>query len=230
VRRAAAAACMALLASGCVGGGADTSFPAEPIRFSTEDGVELAGDIRGQGSTAVVLAHMFPADRTSWAEFASILADEGYLALNFDFRGYGGSDGARTIPELWRDVLAAAEAARGEGASRVVALGASMGGTAALVAASRADLDGVITLSAPTTFMGLAAPPEVVQAVDEPKLFVAAEGDGPAAEAAQALYNASPGPKRVEIVTGDEHGTEILEGGQAEVARRLILDFLATSE
>jgi pimeloyl-ACP methyl ester carboxylesterase len=229
VRRAAAAACLVLLASGCAGGGAGDSFPAEPIRFTTEDGVELAGDLRGRGATAVVLAHMFPADRSSWAEFASILADEGYLALSFDFRGYGGSGGDRAIPELWRDVLAAAEAARREGASRVVALGASMGGTAALVAASRADLDGVVTLSAPTTFMGLAAPPEVVQAVDEPKLFLAAEGDGSAAEAAQGFYNASPGPKRVEIVTGDEHGTEILEGGQAEVARRLILDFLATS-
>jgi hypothetical protein len=104
-----------------------------------------------------------------------------------------------------------------------------MGGTAALVAASRAELDGVVTLSAPTTFMGLAASTEVVQAVDEPKLFLAAEGDGSAADAAQAFYNASPGPKRVEIVTGDEHGTDLLEGGQAEVARRLILDFLATS-
>jgi pimeloyl-ACP methyl ester carboxylesterase len=227
VRRAVAVVCLALLAAGCAG--ADGSSPPDPIRFTTEDGVELAGDFRGRGNTAVVLAHMFPADRTSWAEFASILADEGYVALNFDFRGYGGSEGARTIPELWRDVLAAAEAARGRGASRVVVLGASMGGTAALVAASRAELDGVVTLSAPTTFMGLAASSEVVQGVDEPKLFLAAEGDGSAAEAAQAFYNASPGPKRVEIVTGDEHGTEILEGGQAEVARRLILDFLATS-
>jgi pimeloyl-ACP methyl ester carboxylesterase len=227
VRRAVAAACLALLVSGCAGGGA--SFPAEPIRFRTEDGIELAGDVRGRGSTAVVLAHMFPADRNSWAEFASILAEEGYLALNFDFRGYGGSEGTRAIPELWRDVVAAAEAARARGASRVVIVGASMGGTAALVAASRAELDGVITLSAPTTFMGLAAPAEIVQAVDEPKLFLAAEGDGSAAEAAQAFYNTSPGPKRVEIVTGAEHGTEILEGGQAEVARRLILDFLATS-
>jgi hypothetical protein len=29
-------------------------------------------------------------------------------------------------------------------------------------------------------------------------------------------------------VNGSEHGTELLEGGQAEVVRRLILDFLAT--
>jgi hypothetical protein len=34
--------------------------------------------------------------------------------------------------------------------------------------------------------------------------------------------------KRLEIVNGSEHGTELLEGGQAEVVRRLILDFLAT--
>jgi hypothetical protein len=98
VRRAVAAVCLALLAAGC---GGEASSPPEPIRFTTEDGIELAGDIRGGGSTAVVLAHMFPANRTSWADFASILAEEGYLALNFDFRGYGASDGTRTIPELW---------------------------------------------------------------------------------------------------------------------------------
>jgi pimeloyl-ACP methyl ester carboxylesterase len=227
VRRALAAMSVALLVAGCAR--AEDTIPAETIRFPTEDGVDLVGDLRGEGDTAVVLAHMFPSDRTSWAGFASTLAEEGYLALSFDFRGYGDSGGTRTIAELWRDVLAAAEAVRGEGASRVFAVGASMGGTAALVAASRAELDGVVTLSAPTTFMGLAAPLQVVQAVDEPKLFLAAEGDGPAAQAAQDFYNSAPGPKRVEILIGDEHGTDILEGGQAEVARRLILDFLVTT-
>ena len=108
-------------------------------------------------------------------------------------------------------------------------IGASMGGTASLVAASRTDVNGVITLSAPTMFMGLAAPPEVLAAIDEPKLFVAAEGDASAPESALALYERSSGAKRVEIVTGESHGTELLEGGQAEVVRNMILQFLTAN-
>ncbi len=188
--------------------------------------MELAGDLRGDGDTGVVLAHMFPADRTSWDEFASLLAAQGYLVLNFDFRGYGDSAGTKEIGDMWRDVLAAADEVRHRGAASVVVIGASMGGTAALVAAARAELDGVVTLSAPSVFMGIAAPPEVVAAVDEPKLFIAAQGDGQAATTAQAFYDVAPGAKRLEILNGDEHGTDLLEGGQAEVARMRILDFL----
>lgn len=227
MRRAAAAACLlALLGSAC-GSGAPAA-PSETIRFPAEDGVELVGDLRGDGEVGVVLAHMFPADRGSWSDFATTLAAEGYLALNFDFRGYGASGGTKDIPELWRDVLAAAEEIRAGGASRVVVIGASMGGTAALVAAARANLDGVVTLSAPSTFMGLAAPPEVVQAIDEPKLFLASEGDGQAAATAQSFYTQASGAKRLEIVTGNEHGTDLLEGGQAEVVRARVLTFLGT--
>jgi pimeloyl-ACP methyl ester carboxylesterase len=227
VRRAAAAGCLlALLLPAC--GGGPASAPTRTIRFTSEDGVRLTGDLRGHGLVGVVLAHMFPADRGSWAEFASLLAGEGYRALNFDFRGYGGSGGTRAIPEMWRDVLAAADELRARGARRVVLVGASMGGTAALVAASRADLDGVVTLSAPSTFMNLSAPPEVVQAVDEPKLFIAAQGDGQAAATAQEFYTEASGAKRVEIVTGDEHGTDLLEGSRAEVVRMAILTFLGT--
>ena len=108
-------------------------------------------------------------------------------------------------------------------------VGASMGGTASLIAASRTDVNGIVTLSAPTTFMGLAAPPEVLAAIDEPKLFLAAEGDGSASESAMALYEGSSGAKRVEIVTGESHGTELLEGGQAEVVRNLILQFISAN-
>jgi pimeloyl-ACP methyl ester carboxylesterase len=226
MRRAVLAGCLLALAMP-----ACSARPASPVRtihFTTEDGVTLAGDLRGSGPVGVVLAHMFPADRTSWGEFASLLADEGYRALNFDFRGFGDSGGTQTIPELWRDVLAAAAELRARGARRVVVVGASMGGTAALLAASRAEFDGVVTLSAPSTFNDLSAPPEVVQAVDEPKLFIAALGDDQAAATAQAFYTEASGAKRVEIVTGDEHGTNLLSGAQAEVVRMVILTFLGS--
>jgi pimeloyl-ACP methyl ester carboxylesterase len=223
VRRVVAAALMAVFVVGC---GAEPQAPARTARFRTADGVDLAGDVRGQGPAGVVLAHMFPSDRTAWTGFAESLAAEGFHVLNFDFRGFGQSGGPRDLSLLWEDVLAAAEELRARGARRVVVVGASMGGTAALVAAAREELDGVVTLSAPSTFMGIAAPPEVVAAVDEPKLFVAAEGDGQAAATAQQFYTTAPGAKRVEIVTGDDHGMALLDGGQAQIVRTHVLSFL----
>jgi dienelactone hydrolase len=221
---------IALLAAACGGGG--TPPPTGRLAFSSDDGVELFGDLRGEGEVGVVLAHMFPSDRSSWSEFAALLAEDGYLTLAFDFRGYGDSGGEKEIPEIWRDVIAAARELRDRGVVKVVVIGASMGGTAALVAASRepAAIDGVITLSAPSTFMGLSAPPEVLAASNAPKLFVAAEGDGAAAQTAQGFYQGSSPPKRVEILTGADHGTDLLEGRNTEAVRRLLLDFLKSVE
>jgi len=226
VRRAAAAVATgaALLVSSCAGG----ASPGQVVRFRTEDGIRLAGELRGSGPTGVVLAHMFATDRTSWSELASLLADRGYRSLALDFRGYGASGGERDITAIWRDILAAVDALRDRGARSIVLVGASMGGTASLIAASRTEVQGVLTLSAPGTFMGLSAPAQVLQAVDEPKLFIAAQGDGSAAATAQTFYETASGAKRLEVVTGADHGTDLLEGRQGEAVRRLILDFLAS--
>jgi esterase/lipase len=102
-----------------------------------------------------------------------------------------------------------------------------MGGTASLVAAADVPVDGVATLSAPTAFMGLAASPDVVGSIDGPTLFVAARDDpAGAASSARTLYDAATEPKQVEIVAGEEHGTDLLHGGEAERVQQLLLDFL----
>src|SRR5918999_1501980 len=114
---------------------------------------------------------------------------------------------------MWRDVIAAASRLRARGAESIMLVGASMGGTASLIAASRTDVNGIVTLSAPTTFMGLAAPPEVLAAIDEPKLFLAAEGDGSASESDMALYEGSSGAKRVGV--GTARLPMVVEAGDA---------------
>jgi alpha-beta hydrolase superfamily lysophospholipase len=231
MRRATVVATLALLVvSACTTSGPTEARRGEPVRFTSDDGVELAGELRGDGDVGVVLAHMFPADRTSWSSFATELADRGFRTLAFDFRGYGDSQGEKDIPEIWRDVVAAVHALREDGATRVVLVGASMGGTAALRAAALEPIDGVVTLSAPSTFMGLTAPAEILAGVSAPKLFVAADGDGSAAQTAQAFYEQSPPPKQVEIVTGTEHGTDLLVGRQSELVRRLVTSFLERFE
>jgi hypothetical protein len=62
--------------------------------------------------------------------------------------------------------------------------------------------------------------------VSAAKLFIAGTGDPTAAQAAEAFYNASIQPKRYEIVTSDDHGTDLLDGNQGARVRELIYAWL----
>jgi pimeloyl-ACP methyl ester carboxylesterase len=207
---------------------------SEAVSFPSADGITLEGRLLGEGSVGIVLSHMRPSDQTSWWDFAKDLADQGYLVLTYDSRGYcpggvaGCSAGDQDLGEIWRDVVGAVGFLRSRGASRVALVGASMGGTASLMAAAqdRVQVDVVVTLSAPRDFEGMDLTPDVLTRVSAAKLFIAGTGDGSAAEDAQTLYEMSPPPKRVEILTTDDHGTDILAGDQSGPARTLILTYL----
>jgi pimeloyl-ACP methyl ester carboxylesterase len=236
-RTTAILATLAILLAGC--GGSDAAEPpadSREITFDSADGVALAGRLFGpqEGSAGVVLAHMYPADQSSWYAFADRLAGEGYRVLTFDFRGYcpggdaGCSEGEKRIPDIWQDVLGAMDALRSEGVSRIALIGASMGGTASLVAASKEgeDVEAIVTLSAPTSFEGLVAGPETVSQLTGAKLFIAGHADTDAAEAVQVLYGQALQPKRPLILTTEDHGTDILTGNQAGIASTEILSWL----
>ncbi len=222
-----------LVLTGCSDPDADLSDSRE-VSFPAADGVRLEGRVFGNGSSAVVLSHMRPSDQTSWFRFAGRLADAGYLVLTYDFRGYcpggegGCSQGSRDITAMWQDVVGAIEFVRSRGATSVSLVGASMGGTASLVAASREGVDvrAVITLSAPVSIEGLVVDGALLSRVSVGKLFIAGVGDAVAATDAESLYGQAPPPKRVEIVPADDHGTDLLTGSQAEVVRRLIETYL----
>jgi predicted alpha/beta-hydrolase family hydrolase len=213
----------------------DDLAASRPVTFASADGVRLAGRLFGHGSVGVVLSHMLPADQTSWWDFARELADRGYLALTYDFRGYcpggdaGCSRGAKDVGAIPQDVLGAIDEIRSAGATRVVLIGASMGGTASLVAAARpgTDVTAIVTLSAPVSIEGLVASPGVLTNVTAAKLFIAGNGDPTgAADAAQRLYDTSPPPKRVDIVTSNDHGTDLLTGNQSGIVQTTILNDL----
>ena len=203
---------------------------ARPVSFSTEDGLVIHGRLFGQGDIGVALAHMYPADQTSWWQFAELLAKEGYMALAFDFRGYRESGGNRDIGLIDRDVEAALEFLMDQGASTVFLIGASMGGTAALkVAAKKGDaVAGVVSLSAPVEFRGISVKSD---RIGVPVLLMATDGDGSAKKNLERMIedNIVGEPPLTETVVyeeGDDHGTDILGGDNAAAATARILGFL----
>jgi hypothetical protein len=185
---------------------------AEDVRFPAgRDGAELHAIVAGSGTAGVVLAHQAQQDACDWAFFVPTLVDDGRLVLAFDFARDGTSD-VLTDGRLDLDVQAAAAAWRARGATTVVAIGASKGGTGVVGAAALpgAGIDGVVSLSGPTAYQQTDAA-ATAPSVTVPALFVAAEDDHAAPEAAQTMADACGCPDpQVLIVPGARHGTELL--------------------
>lgn len=196
------------------------------VRFLTADGLSLEGVRFGEGPAWVVLGHMRPADMTSWFGFAMAAADRGLVALTYNNRGYGASDGDREDYDVGIDALAAIRFAREGGAEKIFYVGASMNGTAALYVGAREDLAGIASLSGVPEFAGTDGMGSTA-AVGAPKLFVAARDDGNRWEFAEAFYRASSEPRTLLLFDAGGHGTAMFEENEAELTAAL-LDFLTT--
>lgn len=231
---------LALVAAGCDRGQEIRSEALAVSESVTIDAgeVELAGRVFGpeEATTGVILAHMLPADQSAWYETAAALGKRGYRVLTFNFRGYcpggdaGCSGGDKDVSAADDDLRSALAYLRDQGADRVGLVGASMGGTAALVVASDegSPVEAVVTLSAPQLIGDLAVQPEPLAGLTAAKLFVAGTGDVTAAQAAEAFFNGSQQPKRYELVTTDDHGTDLLTGNQGTRVESLIEGWLQT--
>ena len=195
------------------------------IHFRSQDGLRLEGRTFGSGSKVVILCHMYPADARSWFPFAKELSDRGYKVLAFNFRGYPGSDGKKDIELISRDVIGAIGQVRKDGARKVVLVGASMGGTASLIAAADLDVDGVATLSAPLRFKGLDAT-DVLGSVSAMKLFLVAAEDDNADDAQEMLRRSNDPTADIRIFAGSDHGTNMLSGSKGEEVSKMLFDFI----
>ena len=200
----------------------------QAVDFKATDGVPLHGYLFGRGSTGVILAHMYPADQKSWFPMARKLAENGYLAMTFDCRGYGESGGDKVIADIDRDLEGAYRFLRPK-VKKIFLIGASMGGTAAIRVAAGNPTAGVATLSAPLAFRGLDAR-KAVYRLSVPCLFIAAGEDRYAATAARKFHEAAKSPKRrLLIVPGSEHGTRILKGPEGKKVEDAIFEFLKSN-
>ena len=173
----------------------------------------------------VVLSHMRPNDQTAWYPFAQELADAGYAALTFDFRGYGASLASKDDSKLDDDLSAVLRYMRETGKEQIFLIGASMGGTASLIVAEREAIEGIISISAPSEFQGHDARKAVAE-IDAPLLLLASEDDAAARISLVELEDAAGGDAESQLYTGGEHGTNMFEGPNAAAIRARIFQFL----
>lgn len=201
------------------------------MSFRTDDQVLLRGRLFGRGARAVVLSHMGRGgdSQEDWWTVAAALARRGYLVLTYNRRGVCStvpaetcSGGTDNYGEHWRDVAAAASFVQKQGASTVLLGGASIGAMATFYAATRGAVhaDGLVWLAGVThgayTFdrHSVRALPRV------PILYLSAADDGYGAGGdTRQMYGWSRSPRRLVILPGSEHGTDLVMVG-AEKDRR----------
>jgi pimeloyl-ACP methyl ester carboxylesterase len=200
------------------------------VSFPTEDGGIIYGDVYGEGSRGVLLAHGGQFNKESWKKQAKVLTEAGFLVLAIDFRGYGQSRGpGQSDPmsaPLYFDVLAAVRYLRRTGAKTVSVVGASLGGWAAGDASIRSEPGEIDRL----VFLG-SSPTADAQKLKARSLFIVARddksGNQPRLPGIRAQYEKAPEPKELIIVDGSAHAQFLFQTDQGEKVMHEIIRFLS---
>lgn len=189
--------------------------------------VSLDAHVFGSGPTGVILAHMRPADQTSWFPFATRLARSGdFTVLTFDFRGFGASAGDKAFDRMDTDLASAYTYMRDTlHISKVFLVGASIGGTASLVVGARVPVAGVVSISSPAQFENMDAL-AATSRIAAPKLFIASMDDVSAQRSLDALVTVAGDATDQQVYEGDAHGTDLLEGPHASELEQRLIAFL----
>lgn len=204
------------------------AVPARTVHFTTSDHVQLAGLLYGHGKTMVICSHMLRSTKNIWSDsgIPQRLAVLGYQVLAYDFRGNGDSAPPVDTSLLDVDLRAAVAFARQQGATKIVLMGASMGGTASLKVAAEEQVTAVISLSGPQDFTVSVSDAEV-KGIKAAKLFMASENDDPYATDARHMYEIANAPKAIHIYPGAAHGTEIFGGDNGDDPAQRVLHFIS---
>ena len=161
----------------------------------------------------MVLAHQNGANLCQWLPYGQLLAAKGYRVLALDFVGFGSSTQAKH--SYVEDLTTAVTYLREKGATKVVLVGASMGGTMSLAAAAaiKPAVDGVVALSSPSTFDGVNVIP-MVSRLTVSALFIAGEMDPVYAASIKQMSAAAPAKgNTLLIVPSYEHGVRLVPDG-----------------
>jgi pimeloyl-ACP methyl ester carboxylesterase len=162
-----------------------------------------------------------------WIDYKDALVGAGYRVLALDLPGYGSSLHANDVA-IDDAVVAGAGLLRDRGAAKVVLVGASMGGTAVVGGAAKAQppVAGVISLSGPATFAAVHAD-DLARQLAVPALFAACDGDGSFANDARSMYQVTPAavPRQLVVDSCVAHGVDMLR--TSDPVKAAVTAFLA---
>jgi len=194
-------------------GGDGQGIDAKRVWFRASDGALLDGAAVGDGDVGVVLAHESQSDLCPWLPFAKTLAEHGYRALAFDFRGSGSSPAqfAAKATRYDLDVSAASDELRSLGAKKVFLAGASLGGAAVMAASPAVDPQpaGVLSLSGEPELLDAMASATKTKA---PLLVLLAHNDGYTSVGSERRFvrAAASHDKQLVVYPDDWHGWDLL--------------------
>ena len=194
----------------------------EHVQFRAADGVLLDGRLFGSGDKGVVLVHMGRGGDTQndWSGVARLLAQKGFRVLTYDRRGVcirngtGCSHGYDDYAASWKDIVGALRFLRTKGVTTKVVAGASIGAMASLYAASRHEIRpaGLIEFAGINHASGYDFDRAQIHGIGGSKLFLSARQDVyGGGEAARQWYGWASLPKKLELVPGTQHGTDLLQ-------------------
>jgi pimeloyl-ACP methyl ester carboxylesterase len=190
------------------------------------NGAELAATLYGKlpARRAVLLCHGANWDASGWSEVAPRFVQRGTPALALNFRGYDGSSGRTTRLSVVDDVGSAVEWLRGQGASEIALVGASMGGYAVLAASARVAPESVVAVSAPVRPISDAD----AKRISGRKLFVCADHDSlGAAEAVKQAFTDAQEPKAIRFFPGRQHSRAMFKAKYGDEVLQVVVDFVA---
>jgi hypothetical protein len=182
---------------------------------------KLDAAVLGGGRLAFVFANDSRNQTRGWVAFARELADRGMRVALFEYASVGNPG----------EVRATAAALRDKGARRVIAVGASVGARAVVqLAAERSPgVDAVVSLSAERQISFRY--PDILPAARRarlPSLYVGSRQDGYTSFGTETIQLHDATPAKINdlvLVSGDDHGVDLLAGRNGQRIRSAIMRF-----
>jgi alpha-beta hydrolase superfamily lysophospholipase len=199
------------------------------VTFNTPDGATIKGELYGSGDTAVIFSVMGDCD-PGWREFAQLTAAQGLTSLTYLWRGCSesGEVDEDEIQKFVDDLRGAIAFMREQGATKIILVGASLGGCASAKLTVESQADGLIVVASPAEISqwGFAIEAGDLD-TDIPKLFIASkEDDTVSVEATQELFNLAAEPKEWQTYPGAAHGTDLFDTQYKDEFQQRILEFI----
>lgn len=203
----------------------------QKINLKTSDGVDLVADYyagQKKQSPAVILAHMLPADKSSWEKFAIKLQEQGFVVMAIDFRGHGESTIQNGKPIDYHnfsnaefkasvaDLQAAYEYLKADPSvnfNQISLVGASIGANLSLnFAANQFEVYRLVLISPGLDYRGVTTNKAIELYNDRPIFLISAKDDEDSYNDTQKLIELSPSSqKETKIFDSGGHGNALFK-------------------